>query len=96
MKFFITLLLIFFLLRLLMPYIIRWVFQAFVKRTLKKGGFTGTFGQPPFAANPNPQRPSAPEGKINIDYVPDEVKTKAKPTGQDFKGGEYIDYEEVK
>ncbi len=95
MKFFLTLLLIFFLLRLLMPYIIRWVLQAFVKRTIKKGGFTGTFGQPPFTQDPlRAQRPPAPEGKVNIDYVPDEAETKTK--GPDFKGGEYVDYEEVK
>ena len=30
------------------------------------------------------------EGQINVDYVPKDAK------GHDFKGGEYIDYEEVK
>lgn len=30
------------------------------------------------------------EGQINVDYVPKDTK------GHDFKGGEYIDYEEVK
>ncbi len=93
MKFFITLLLIFFLLRLVMPYIIRWALQAFVKRTIRKGGFTGTFGQAPFSQESFQQRP-APEGKINIDYVPEENQPKAN--GNDFKGGEYVDYEEVK
>ncbi|QNF32007.1 DUF4834 family protein [Adhaeribacter swui] len=94
MKFFITLIVLFFLLRLLMPYIIKWVLQAFVKRTMRKGGFTATFGQPPFQQEPFQQQHRAPEGKINIDYVPQE--NKAKPNGGDFKGGEYIDYEEVK
>ena len=94
MKFFITLLLIFFLLRLLMPYIIRWALQTFVKRTLRKGGFTGTFGQPPFSQDSfqQPHQPT-PEGKVNIDYVPEEGK--AKTNGSDFKGGEYVDFEEV-
>jgi len=94
MKFFITLLLLFFLLRLIMPYLIRWALQTFVKRTLRKGGFTATFGQAPFPQDFTPPRPKAPEGKINIDYVPEESKT--KPNNGDFKGGEYIDYEEVK
>ncbi len=74
MKFFITLLIIFFLLRLLMPYIIKWVLQAFVKRTMRKGGFTGTFGQPPFQQEPFQQQHRAQEGKVNIDYVPNETK----------------------
>lgn len=30
------------------------------------------------------------EGQINVDYVPKDTK------GHDFKGGEYVDYEEVK
>ena len=33
----------------------------------------------------------APEGNVNIDYVPDEKTTKSQ-----FKGREYVDYEEVK
>lgn len=94
MKFFITLLILFFLLRLVMPYIIRWVLQAFVKRTLRKGGFTGTFGQPPFAQDSFETRPPSPDGKVNIDYVPQQEKTKSN--GHDFKGGDYVDYEEVK
>ncbi|MDQ3289984.1 MAG: DUF4834 domain-containing protein [Bacteroidota bacterium] len=77
-----------------MPYIIKWVLQAFVKRTMRKGGFTGTFGQPPFQQEPFQQQHRAQEGKVNIDYVPNE--NKAKPTSGDFKGGEYVDYEEVK
>ncbi|QMU30814.1 DUF4834 family protein [Adhaeribacter radiodurans] len=94
MKFFIILIITFFLMRLLMPYIIRWVLQVFVKRTIRKGGFTGTFGQPPFQQGPFQQQNQAQEGKINIDYVPNE--NKAKPSGGEFKGGEYVDYEEVK
>ncbi len=94
MKFFITLLILFFLLRLVMPYIIRWALQTFVKRTIRKGGFTGTFGQPPFPQDFAQPRPKAPEGKINIDYVPETGKP--KPNNSDFKGGEYVDYEEVK
>ena len=36
-----------------------------------------------------------PDGRINVDYVP-EKEGKKERTTQDFKGGEYVDYEEVK
>jgi hypothetical protein len=35
-----------------------------------------------------------PEGTVDIDFIPD--KNGKKPRPQDFKGGEYVDYEEVK
>ena len=40
------------------------------------------------------QSQRAPDGRIHVDYVPQEEK-KERST-QDFKGGEYVDYEEVK
>jgi hypothetical protein len=48
--------------------------------------------------NPNPpqnfnRRPS--NGNINIDPTPDSAAQKAKKRS-DYKGGEYVDYEEVK
>ena len=33
------------------------------------------------------------EGEVNIDYTPE---SKSGKFGEDFKGGEYVDYEEVK
>ena len=36
----------------------------------------------------------APDGSINVDYVPKDEKRERST--QDFKGGEYVDYEEVK
>lgn len=38
------------------------------------------------------QSPS--EGRINVDYVPQSEKKER--TSQHFKGGEYVDYEEIK
>ena len=35
-----------------------------------------------------------PDGKVNVDYVPEDQK-KQRPS-QGFKGGDYVDYEEVK
>lgn len=42
------------------------------------------------SSNPNFNRRPA-DGNVNIDSVPEEKKKKT-----DFKGGEYIDYEEIK
>ena len=39
-------------------------------------------------------RSQSAEGSIHVDYVPKEEK-KARTT-EDFKGGDYVDYEEVK
>ena len=35
------------------------------------------------------------DGSINVDYVPSSEEKKNRST-QDFKGGEYVDYEEIK
>jgi len=85
MKFFLILIILFFVFRLIMPYVIRWALKAFVKRTLQNGTFTH-FGQS--FTPPQPQ----PEGKVKVDYVPQTKDSKPK----DFPGGEYVDYEEVK
>ncbi|GEM_PF-317304 len=36
-----------------------------------------------------------PKGDVNIDYVPED-QTKNKNPSEGFKGGEYVDYEDVK
>lgn len=35
-------------------------------------------------------------GNVNIDYIPDDQKKKQSPSSEDFKGGEYVDYEDIK
>lgn len=35
------------------------------------------------------------DGNVNIDYIPEEEKKNGRST-RNFKGGEYVDYEEVK
>ena len=40
------------------------------------------------------QSQRAPDGSVHVDYVPKEEKKER--TTEDFKGGEYVDYEEVK
>lgn len=60
----------------------------------KVGGFFfriltlgGTSQRPP--RNQPPRRP--PGANVNVDYSPEKKNSKG-----DFKGGEYVDYEEVK
>ncbi len=67
--------------------IIYWLFKTvgkffFNTLTNKEGG------QNPFQGN---QQQPPREGSIHVDYNPNEKKGNQ----QDFKGGEYVDYEEV-
>lgn len=66
---------------ILIPSVRRWLFWLVVGRQLVKQ-----------QKKQSQQRSKAQQrtGDINIDYVPNE----SKKTG--FKGGEYVDYEEVK
>ena len=36
------------------------------------------------------------DGNVNIDYVPEGEKKRAKKASPGFKGGEYVDYEEIR
>ena len=55
---------------------------------MKKHGFNIP-NQPPFSQQQQ-HRHQQSTGKINIDYIPED------PNKKDFRGGEYVDYEEVK
>lgn len=36
-------------------------------------------------------------GEVHIDYIPeDQKKQKGRPSSEDFRGGEYVDYEDIK
>ena len=64
--------------------------------TFKLGGFLmkalySAMGQDPSQRNFRDQSKQSPSGgNVNVDYVP-----KNKQSKSDFKGGEYVDYEEV-
>ena len=65
--------------------------------TYKVGGFLMrvlhvTLGQDPSHRNVRHKSRKNADGNLNIDYVPQDKK-KGK---QDFKGGEYVDYEDIK
>ena len=64
--------------------------------TFKVGGLlmkmlNAAAGRDPRQQNANNRTKKAGDGNVNIDYVP-----KDKKGGNGYKGGEYVDYEEVK
>jgi hypothetical protein len=83
--FLITFFIIILFFRVAGPYLLRWAIQAFVKKTIRNGGFMNANG-------PFPPAQPAPEGEVKVAYVPQERPEKPKV----FRGGEYVAYEEVK
>ncbi|MFD2512781.1 DUF4834 family protein [Pontibacter locisalis] len=91
---FVTLLIIFFI-RMVAPVLFRWLLAFFVKKSIRNGTFFYSNMKQQqrqyqdFHQN-NSQSNGKAKGNVKIDYVPDQ------PDRKDFKGGEYVDYEEVK
>ncbi|NML67436.1 DUF4834 family protein [Hymenobacter sp. RP-2-7] len=101
MGFTLSLLLFFLLVRYVLPRVLRAVLGSFVRQQVHKaqqgggfppgfdprGGFSGF--QPPRPAGPPPTAP----GQVRVEYVPPQAKEARQG---EFKGGEYVDFEEVK
>lgn len=80
------------LVRYILPVVLRAVLGSFVRKQVHKaqqGGFYGTPGD--FQA---PHQPTAAPGQVRVDYVPPQAT--ATERKREFRGGEYVDYEEVK
>ena len=90
-KFIFTTLLIIFLIRLVAPTLLRWLLGMFIKKKMRNGSFfyTNMNQRQEQQAYQNGQNRQA-EGKVKIDYIPEQ------PNRKGFDGGEYVDYEEVK
>ena len=86
MKFWLIFILIFFAVRYLLPIVLRLALSSFVRKQMRNGGFV----VPP-QAQPGPA--DAP-GQVRVDYVPPVAPDNGK--SRDFKGGEYVDFEEIK
>ena len=84
MRFWLIFILIFFAVRYVLPVVLRLVLSGFVRKQMRNGGF---------AVPPRPGPAPAP-GEVRVDYVPPAAPEGTKPT--DFKGGQYVDFEEVK
>ncbi|OUJ73732.1 DUF4834 family protein [Hymenobacter crusticola] len=86
-KFLLTLLVISFIIRFVVPVVLRLLVGNLVQKHTRR--FEQQFGGSPF----NPPPTSPPPGEVRVEYVP----PKQKPTpSKEFRGGEYVDYEEVK
>lgn len=90
MGFTVSLLLFFLLVRYVLPRVLRAVLSSFVRQQVHKSQFGGG-PAPGFTPPAGP--PPAP-GQVRVDYVPPPpTKPEHRP---EFRGGEYVDYEEVK
>ncbi|GAC1596480.1 MAG: hypothetical protein NVS3B25_20850 [Hymenobacter sp.] len=88
MRFWLIFILIFFAVRYVLPTVLRLVLSGFVRKQMRDGGFA----VPPQARSNGAAAPRP--GEVRVDYVPPKAPESGKP--QDFKGGEYVDFEEVK
>ena len=85
----ITILLIMFL-RLVAPFLLRFLLGMFLKKSMRNGTFfTNMYQQQRPQPNGNSSNSRA-KGDVKIDYIPNQ------PDRKGFDGGEYVDYEEVK
>ena len=88
-KFIIITILVIMFFRLVAPTLFRFLLGMFIKRSMRNGTFFTNMHQPQ-RPEPNGQSNGRAKADIKIDYIPNQ------PDSKDFKGGEYIDYEEVK
>jgi len=92
-KFVLTLLIITIVVRYVLPTILRYFVGSFVQKQARK--YNQQFGGAPFESpfGPPPASGAQPEGQVHVDFIPPKEKPR-KP--QNFQGGEYVDFEEVK
>jgi hypothetical protein len=88
-------LLIFFLvslvLRFLLPVLMRYLVVGFLQKQARR--HAQQFGGAPFGPAPEPPRNTTnATGQVRVDYVP--PTPAAKPN--EFQGGDYVEFEEVK
>ena len=99
MGFTLSLLLFFVLVRFVLPRVLRAVLGGFVRQQVHKaqqGGFyTPPSGGPMGGYQaPRPQESAAKPGQVRVEYVPPTASGAERK--HEFRGGEYVDYEEVK
>ncbi|GGF16446.1 DUF4834 family protein [Hymenobacter cavernae] len=88
-KFLLTLLVVSFIMRFVVPVVLRLLVGSLVQKQTRR--FEQQFGGgSPFS--PPPSSGPAP-GEVRVEYVPPKQKA---PQPKDFKGGDYVDFEEVK
>jgi hypothetical protein len=102
MGFTLSLVVFFLLVRFVLPQVLRAVLGGFVRQQVHKaqqGGFYPP-GAGPMGGNYQQQgqqaqqAPSARPGEVRVEYMP--PTTSGAERKHEFRGGEYVDYEEVK
>jgi hypothetical protein len=98
MSFFVSLLLFLVLVRYILPRVLRLVLGSFVRQQVHKaqqGGFYPPGSDPSSAYQTQSQADATSQpGQVRVAYVP---PTPAKGERKhEFRGGEYVDYEEMK
>jgi hypothetical protein len=83
--------------RYLLPIVLRAVLGSFVRQQVHKAqqaGFYPPNGGPQPGYQSQASRPDTAPGQVRVDYVPPTAAgTERKP---EFRGGEYVDYEEIR
>jgi len=90
-KFLLTLLIFIFLVRYVVPALLRMLIGSFVQKHARR--YNDAFGEQAPFGQPRPTPPPTEPGKVRVDYVPPPT-TNGQHT--EFKGGEYVDFEEIK
>ncbi|UOR04400.1 DUF4834 family protein [Hymenobacter aerilatus] len=90
-KFLLFLFIFFFLVRYVVPLVLRFVVGRFLQKQARRYG--DAFGQQAPFGQPRPSSPPPAPGQVRVDYVPPKA---TKAGDKEFKGGEYVDFEEVK
>jgi hypothetical protein len=95
----IALLIISLFVRYLLPVVLRAVLGSFVRQQVHKAQQAGFYppggGQPAgYQSQAQAHQPDAAPGQVRVDYVPPTAAGTERK--HEFRGGEYVDYEEVK
>lgn len=91
MSFTLSLLFFFLVVRFVLPRVLRAVLGGFVRQQVHKAQ-QGGFQVPPTGRYQASSSQPPPPGQVRVDYVPPKVQPEQK---NEFRGGEYVEYEEV-
>ena len=94
MTFWLVLLFTFFFVRYLLPVVLRALLGGFVRKTMRNGGF-GPQAGPGFGPAGPAKHAATPPGEVRVAYVPPAAPKPANHAPGHFKGGEYVEFEEL-
>lgn len=90
LKFIIITILVIMFLRLVAPFLLRFLLGMFLKKSMRNGTFFTNMHQQQRPQHNGNTGNGRAKGDVKIDYIPNQ------PDRKGFDGGEYVDYEEVK